>query len=379
MNEKQLLYIGNVKIPTNKAHGVHMIKMCEAFASAGLSVTLVAAMRFSSLKDDPYEYYGVKRNFKIKRIFSIDAIHLIPFLGFWIQFLSFSLFAAFRYLFSSRKRIYIHTREYPVAVLFKLLGFKVTYEAHRVVSKKNLYFRLVSHMDAIVTNSHGVASEFTERGFKKVLVAPNAVTLADFDISKTKEDLRLELGLPLDRSLVLYTGHLYAWKGVDTMVRAASLLTQGADIICVGGMDDDVARYRKEIARRGLTNIHFLGHVRNGFVPKYLKAADVLVLPNSAISQESVKYTSPMKLFEYMASGVPIVASDLPSIREILNERTAVFFTPDDAASLAEKLQELLKDSVRAQSISKRAHSEVQQYSWDNRAKRIIEFAGYII
>ena len=82
---------------------------------------------------------------------------------------------------------------------------------------------------------------------------------------------------------------------------------------------------------KGSENILVLGHKPHKTMPVFLKAADVLVLPNSAKEEISRSYTSPLKLFEYMASGRPIVASDLPSIREVLNENNSLLVSPDSS------------------------------------------------
>jgi glycosyltransferase involved in cell wall biosynthesis len=109
-------------------------------------------------------------------------------------------------------------------------------------------------------------------------------------------------------------------------------------------------------------------------MPIFQKSADILVIPNSGKEDISRLYTSPMKLFEYMASGVPVVASDLPSIREILSENNSVLFIPDDANSLADAIKKILGNPALADKISKQALSDVQKYTWNNRAKEIISF-----
>ncbi|OJI08999.1 MAG: hypothetical protein COV08_02485 [Candidatus Vogelbacteria bacterium CG10_big_fil_rev_8_21_14_0_10_49_38] len=102
------------------------------------------------------------------------------------------------------------------------------------------------------------------------------------------------------------------------------------------------------------------------------KAADILILPNTAKKDISKYYTSPMKLFEYMASGTPIVASDIPSIREIVDDASATFFTPDDPADLKEKIQATLADTKCAQEKAVNAYKTAREHDWNARAKRII-------
>lgn len=104
-------------------------------------------------------------------------------------------------------------------------------------------------------------------------------------------------------------------------------------------------------------------------LPANQAAADVLVLPNTGTDETSVRFTSPLKLFTYMASGRPIVASDLPSIREVLDEQSAYLVTPDDAQALARGITRALSDTGGR---SARAFQLVQRYSWDERARGIL-------
>ena len=116
-----------------------------------------------------------------------------------------------------------------------------------------------------------------------------------------------------------------------------------------------------------------MGYKPHAEIPYWLKAADILVLPNTEKDHFSEYYTSPLKMFEYMASKRPIAASDLPSIRDILNEENAIFFEPDNAESLASAINQLLEDEVFAKKITHQAHQDVQKYTWDNRAKEILD------
>jgi len=373
-----MFYIANTKMPNEKAFSIHMVKMCEAFSKNGAKVTFVVPITRKRIKDDPYDYYGIKRIFDIERVPSIDLVGIVPRFGYWLQYLSFVCFVTLRFLFMPRKHALIYTREFLIAYVFKTLRFKTVYESHRILLKKRLYFWFLKDIKWIITNSIGVAEEFKNRGYKQVLSYPNGVTLENFTFSSSKNELREKLHLPLDRSLIMYTGNLYSWKGIDTVIETAKTMKQTrALFMIVGGTDADVKSYRQKIANKNIINVLLLGHQNIKDIPKYLKAADVLILPNVPTSEESIKYTSPMKLFDYMASGVPIVASDLPSIREILDETNALLVSPGSHERLREGIEKVLNNPALSANIAGEARKKVSQFTWDKRAEAILNFIKY--
>lgn len=177
----------------------------------------------------------------------------------------------------------------------------------------------------------------------------------------------------LTKPVVAYAGHLYAWKGVDVLLEALARLPTVHGLI-VGGhaAEPDLARTQSVAQRLGLTDrITFTGLVEPTRVPALLSDATVLVLPNTA-SAISTRFTSPLKLFEYMAAGRPIVASDLPSVREILRDgTTALLVPPGDAAALTAAIDRLLADPDLSARLARAAFDEVPAYSWERRAERL--------
>jgi len=172
---------------------------------------------------------------------------------------------------------------------------------------------------------------------------------------------------------VAYAGHLYAWKGVDVLLEALARLPDVRGLI-VGGhrAEPDLARTQSLAERLGLgERVTFTGLVEPARVPDLLSQADVLVLPNTA-SAISTRFTSPLKLFEYMAARRPIVASDLPSIREILRDgENALLVSAGNADALAAAIDRLLADRDLAARLARAAFDEVPLYSWERRAERL--------
>ena len=100
---------------------------------------------------------------------------------------------------------------------------------------------------------------------------------------------------------------------------------------------------------------------------------DVLVIPSPNVLFYAF-YASPLKLFEYRASGRLIIASDLPALREILNDKNALFFKPDSASELAQAVKMLKSSHTLGYHLSQQALADVQQYTWQKRAKNILNF-----
>lgn len=385
----KILYINGARVPTERAHGLQIMKMCESFAlqtrgtdAEKNSVELWAPRRFNYTKQDPFEYYGMKRSFLIKKVPCIDLIPLTKFLGplaLWITELSF-LLLVFCYL-SFVKADAIYTRDKFVAFLLSFFVKDIFFETHDVPS--GIFFLRFRNLRGIIAITQNLKNEFVKHGIsaERILVAPDGVSLNEFDIKETQEECRQKLGLPLDKKIVLYTGHFYPWKGVDVLLKAAYNFQvfkvsnfQNTIFIFVGGTDNDLAKYDTQYAIYNIQNARFIGHRPHKEIPYWLKSADVLILPNSAKYVISKYWTSPMKLFEYMASGRPIVASRLPSLREILNKNNTKFAEADGPESLARAIHWTLDHAEESMRLAARAREDVQMYTWEKRAEKICQF-----
>lgn len=173
--------------------------------------------------------------------------------------------------------------------------------------------------------------------------------------------------------VVGYAGHLYPWKGVDILIEALKELPAVRGLI-IGGHpgEADLARLRGLARAAGLAErVEFTGLVPPAEVRTHLRRADLLVLPNPAHTI-SARYTSPLKLFEYMAAGRPIVASDLPAIREIVQDgRNGLLVEAGNPAALALAIQRLLDDRALATRLATCAFADARLYTWENRARRL--------
>jgi glycosyltransferase involved in cell wall biosynthesis len=210
-----------------------------------------------------------------------------------------------------------------------------------------------------------------------VVIAPNGVELERFALLPDPEAARCLIGLRAAPT-VLCAGHLYAGRGADLFLELAKW-TPKASFVWVGGRPEDIKTWRARASAEELHNVTFTGFVPNQDLPLYLAAADVLLMPyarsimGSSGLADSAAVASPMKMFEYMAAGRAILTSDLPVIREVLDEHNAVFCPPEDIRVWRASLDDLLADSRLRASLAKQARSEVEQYTWLARAQQILE------
>jgi glycosyltransferase involved in cell wall biosynthesis len=201
----------------------------------------------------------------------------------------------------------------------------------------------------------------------------NGLTKENARTRLATSDKRFAIG---DKQLAIYTGHLYEWKGASVFAEAAAQL-ENVRALIVGGTEEDVRRLRAEVSERGWKNVEVIGYVAPDQIPFYQVAADVVVLPNSAKSEISRLHTSPLKLFEYMASGTPIIASDLPSLREVLRDNeNAILVEADEAKALANGIKKILDDRPLADRLAAAARKDVEAMTWAARAESVIRFCG---
>lgn len=376
----KLIYLANARIPTEKAHGIQIMKMCDAFVSAGVEVELVVAKRHNNPlgKQSPFEYYGVPSHFSITKLPLIDLASRgikIKKISAPVQNTSFAVSALVR-LFSTKDAV-IYSRDVFSLFLLSWLKKGLALELHSFPKKwHGLYRVLLKRLDHIVVITEQLKKEVVALGIdsSKILVAADGVDLKLFTATDDKKTYREKLKLPQDKNIIMYTGHLYGWKGVYTLAQASRELTDEELIVFVGGTTADQNKLSQFISDNSLKNILLISHKKPEKIPAYLHAADVLVLPNSAEKEISRLYTSPMKLFEYMAAGKPIVASDLPSLRDVLSEDIATLVTPDDPQELAQGILETLEDEEVSINKAAQAREQAQQYSWQARAKKILDF-----
>lgn len=376
----------NVRFPGSRAHGIQVAAMAAALADAGLAVEVIAPRRVPQEDLDPWAHYGVRRNFLVQHLANLDLIDLVPprlqRVPFLLQSASFGLRALSR-MVNQREQGVLVRDHYTTALLCAALRThdlaRLAAEVHNLPAagrRRRRVAKALARLPAVVTISGGLRDDLVAEGLdpERVLVARDGVDLARFSGLPTRAAARTELQLEVDRPLVVYAGQLYAWKGVDVLVEAMAQVPD-AHLMVVGGGPDDLPRIHDAVERHVPDRARLVGQVPPSHVPFYLAAADVVALPNSGESEISARYTSPLKLFEGMAAERALIASDLPSLGEVLeHDRNAWMVAPDDPAALAEGLRTLLADAPRRERLAAEARRDVNAYTWTARGERVARF-----
>ncbi len=362
------------------------METCYALVKRGHSVDLIVRPDTHSPARDPFTYYGLAPDSRL-------LVERAPVAGpAAARRLGYLAFAIGRSAGKARADVLL-TRDLGVAsAILQLpatLRAPVVYESHgyapdvaaalpdlvatatRPSARKlnrlaEREARVWQRADGYVTITAALRAELEGRFGTRPLIAvvPDGVRPGPRPVEPTPRE---------HPGIVAYAGHLYAWKGVDVLLEALARIPAARGLI-VGGhpQEPDLARTKSVADRLGIAGrVTFTGLVEPGRVAELLTQASVLVLPNTA-SAISTRYTSPLKLFEYMAAGRPIVSSDLPSIREVLRDDVnALLVPPGDASALAGAIERLLNDPALALRLARAALEEVPKYSWQRRAEQL--------
>lgn len=390
-----LLYIANARIPTEKAHGLQIMQNCEAFADTGVQVTLWTARRVNTpgmqAVGDPWAYYGVKRNFTLSRIPCLDFLLIAPGglqpLVFALQLATFTLAALVRALFTQADIYYSRDPLVLWALSFVKPRRALAYEAHRRYSRRGRWLQreVVRRVGMVIAITPKLAEDLTALGADpaRVLVAHDGIRRERFANLPSQSEARQMVGWPQGAFIIGYVGRLHTLsmdKGLDTLI-AALRQVEGASLALVGGPDDMAAELRQQWIGLGLDESRFLcaGHVPPERVPLYLSTFDVCAMPHPW-TEHFAYHTSPIKLFEYMASRRAIVASDLPGWADVVQDgESALLVPPGDAEALAAAITRLRDDPALRERLATYAYQRVmERYTWDVRARGILgKVLGY--
>lgn len=375
-----LVYISNGNLPSKMAHTIQVAKTSQALSRRIKSFVLITggdiASAITGMDQTFQDWYGIRSKFKLLRI----PVHRKVEYPFPPGYASRSFCRAASLYTYLKYPALVYTRSPRVVDFMQALQVPVLWEQHELVTPPfaKSFVERVTHKDLVgfVTLSEDVAEGYIQAGLnpEKVLIAHSGVDLESLLPYQEKQTARQKASLPLNEKIVLYSGHLYEYKGIPTLIETAQLLPEYRFVL-VGGWQEDIDRTRNLCEKKGVKNVSLVGHVEQAELATYLYAADVLVIPNSR-SWNLATTTSPLKLFEYMAVKRPIVASALPNIVTVLRDReNALLAEPDNPHSFKEAISTLLADPALGERLAEQAAQDVHQYTWEARVERVLSLA----
>ncbi|MFT5115961.1 MAG: glycosyltransferase involved in cell wall biosynthesis [Parasphingorhabdus sp.] len=357
------------------AHDINTIKMADGFAKQGCRVSLVTRHGI----DDCKTWTQIR-----------DAYGLHPDIT-WVPVayrtwgLNFDRYLHHRFSRHASKTIIklkpdlLYARDNFAPVYCSAAGIPSAVESHASVGTVGKPFDFIvdgsNHAEfrAWVTISSHLADYYHSQGVPKerLIVLPDSV---DMELFGREHAASTESPFVSgDRKKILYAGHLYDYKGIPTVLQAAQKLTD-YDFHFIGGWPEDVQRHQSYVTEQNLSNVYFHGLKPFAEVPRYLWHADLLLLPPSR-NHPSAKWTSPVKLGEYMASGTPVVASDIPALLDWVDDSQVWFFNADDADLLCQSIQSVLQNPAGIKPKIDAAFQFAETLTYSRRAGQVLEFA----
>lgn len=369
----KILYIARSTIPSRDANSIQVMKMCQAFADNGHEVLLLVPDKKAKMEktvDDIHKYYGVKNSFTINGI-RIKHKNGRAF---------FEIIEIKKALLNFQPDL-VYSRCFLGCTIACLNGYQTMYESHLpiwtsssikktgflLLSKHNNFKRLIVISQAlkdIYLNENIIKTD-------KIFVAHDGSDVI------TDVNSKVELSGNSNKLNIGYSGHLYKGKGIEIIAQIAPL-AKDFNFHIVGGTENDIEYWKSVIP---WDNVFFYGFKPQNELHKYINSFDVCLLPNQKIvlpcGKHDHKYnisnfTSPLKMFEYMAHKKAIIASDLPVLREVLNESNAILVQCDDIDGWLKAL-EGLKNVKAREGIAENAYNNfISRYTWKNRAALVI-------
>jgi glycosyltransferase involved in cell wall biosynthesis len=391
MSARRVVIPADIRFPLERANGVQIVKTAAALARAEVPTRLIVR------QSDPRPTAEILALLGLAPLPTLEVERLAVFhrSGAWaLPRLSFLGRAWAEATLALQQGALVFTRDLQLAELLlrrpRVAPNRVVYEAHAVealmyAERGALYGtgaaaqpRKVDRLAArerrvwrraagFVSTTAGIRDTFAERygPRERTAVIPNGCDIPPGGAFP---------GLASERpARVVYAGQLYPWKGVDVLAEAMARVP-AARLVILGGLpgEGDLERIRTRVQILGLgERTEMPGTVAQVEVARELGRAAVVVVPflRSVMTE---RHTSPIKAFEAMAAGRPLVCSDLPSSREFLRDgENALLVPPGDAEALAQAIRRLLGDRALAERLARRAFEDARQYTWDGRAAKL--------
>lgn len=377
------MYLTAGNFPSIAANTIQVAKMAAAYTRwlPGLEVVALTGLRSlrGSGKVDLNHMLGLSRPLNMRYLpllwhrkeFAFGQDYTPPR---WFYFL-----VAYYALFRNADLVF--TRKAETAVTTVRAGIDTILELHdpwENLKWLHPYLKILLRpaLRGIVVVASSLAESFVKAGIpsERILVESDGVDMSQYTPALDKASARKQLGLPENKFLCIYTGHLYRDRGIKIIIEAAGHLPM-VQFIIVGGWEKDIAYYQGVANGVGAKNVTFTGFVSQTKVPVYQFAADLLLMQYSEKTRHS-EHCSPLKVFEYLASGRPIISTDLKILHSVLqHDHNALLIESDSVTAQVTAIKRIMNSPLLENQLAKNARLDSVRYSWDERARRILNNA----
>jgi glycosyltransferase involved in cell wall biosynthesis len=407
--QKRIAVVSSGHIPSEWAHSMNTMKHAEGFRDGGNHVEVFSVERYQERKklgqiDSIQSMYDINESIPIRlfRDRSLFYFREAPVMKYLPALIERTPLQFLQRIGDPERRIaekifqekfdWAYCRALRIPAYLIELGVPVVVEWHNPRTQDKGFQEFLKHIDSgaflgISTIAEQVKKNLLESGIpaEKVIVQEDAVDLKKFDaLKESKGVLRKELGLPESKTVITYSGSLHRGKGIHELLRVAERMRDeaGTLFLIVGGPQKIRERYERQARREGLRNVRFAGYIEHRLVPKYLKASDILIMLYDIAEKNPVmdlNTTSPLKLFEYMAAKVPIIASDIPALERVVAHGKEVFFVPSgDYSAVADAVKQIVQNKNLRDTLVQTAYETVQKHTYMIRCRNISAFANTI-
>ena len=367
--------IATSRIPSRSANSIRVMKVCQAMVRLGHEVEL-----WTPGASPAPSWVELRRTYDVRVEFGLHRVRSWAALRRW----DFSLRAVGQSIGAQPDLWYVWP--YQAAAALARLGHPTILEMHdrpAGVAGPALFRLFLRGSGArrllVITEA---LRAWLEARYRRPLqppftvITPSGVDLEPYDGLPSAREARARLGWS-EAFVAGYTGHLYPGRGLELMLELAR---RSPEIVFVwaGGEPEALGGWATRLEADGIQNVRLLGFVPQRDLPLIQAACDVLLMPYQraiAVSSggDTAAFASPMKVFEYMAAGRPILSSDLPVLREVLNDGNAVLLDPQEVDAWEAALKSLVGDEPRRIRLGEAARRGAARYSWLERTRRALE------
>lgn len=365
----KICYLANNAIPANVASALQIVKMCEAFSSTGNEVLLICPGT-KKIDENIFDYYDVKKKFLVKKLSSFRKFPL----G-----LKYYLFSIISIISSLRFKadIYI-TRNFFTSFLLTIFGKKNILELHhgieiesrivRFISRYTNFFNYKSLVRLVaITNS---VKDYYKKKYKikedKFLVSPSGTSIRKNNFKFFFNNKKLNIG---------YFGNINKSRGVDIIVKLANMDKKNNYYIY-----GELSNY-KNLKINCSNNLFINNYIPYKKISEAISKMDILIMPytkkitSTGNVGDITKFTSPLKLFDYLANGKVIICSNITVLKEILKENKNAIFVKnfDKTSAWKTEIEKIKKDEKKRLIISKNNFKLGKIYHHKPRAINILK------